>query len=117
MQQQNRESIQSIEFIVDALITRINGNEPVSAGEWLDAAMKVNVLMGNLDDALVEAEMAVNQLFASYIAGDMSVAKAKVLRDASVEYKNFIELRAAKERINGMIMLAKKRVGLQTFDY
>lgn len=89
---------------------------PVTPSLWLDGAIKVTALLGNLDDDLIEANMACNRLLATLIEDGGSVALAKVKMNATDDYRYFLKLKAEREKVEQFIMLAKKRCSLQSFD-
>lgn len=105
----------TIDQILTYVEEKVEQKIPFSPAAYLDLAHKMTALMGNLDDELIQAKMKVNRRMAE-IAKEESVAKAKILVQAEVEYENFLKLDAKREQAAEFIRLAKKRVELQSFD-
>lgn len=83
---------------------------PVPPSAYLDAATKMTVLLEDLDEDIVEAEMAVNRAVRDYMLEDESAASAKIMVRATPEYGKLLRLNAKKERVMAFCQLAKKRV-------
>lgn len=97
------------EKIIQNLEKKVQNNEPISPGYWIEAALRVNQLSGDLDNELANYEAQMNSIEAEYIKQDMPASKAKVLAKSQIEYKVYLEKKALKKRIEEWIMLAKKR--------
>lgn len=105
----------TIDTILDYVEDKVAHHIPFSPSAFLDLAHRMTALMGNLDDSLIDARMKVNkQMMALVETG--SVAKAKVIVEASDEFREYLKLEAKRERAAEFIRLAKKRVELQSFD-
>lgn len=106
----------TIDTIIDGLKKRIEGNQPISPGEWLDKASELNVLLMNLEDELIKAEMAVNISMATLMTGGATAAHAKTMTKGMDEYRTYLTLKAKKEHVIEFVRLAKKRVELAHWD-
>lgn len=106
----------SLDSIVQELKERVLKQEPIAPSQYLDAAVNINLLSLDLDDDLVNAEMAVNELRAKAIQEGMTASAAKIHVEATQEYKNYLTLKAKRERITELVRLAKKRVELSRWD-
>lgn len=110
------EELTTVEKILAYVEDQVAHKVPFSAGAYLDLAQKMISLMGNLDDSLIEANMAVNKKKCEFIENGDSAAKAEIKVEATEEYAAFRRLKARRERAQEFIMLAKKRVELQSYD-
>src|ERR1035437_6408221 len=106
--------IATIDTIMDYFQKAAEEKIPVTPSLWLDGAIKIIALLGNLDDTLIEAKFATMSLLAKLIEEGGSVSLAKVKMNATEAYKTFLKLEAKRERIAEFIMLAKKRCSLQS---
>jgi len=107
----------SIDSIIEDLRSRIESNQPISPGEWLDRASELNVLLMNLEDELISSEMAVNVSMATLMTGGATAAHAKTMTKGMDEYRKFLILKAKKEHVIEFVRLAKKRVELAHWDH
>lgn len=82
---------------------------------WVEAAMKLNVLIGNETDKLYELQQQVADLKVTHITTDekRNVSKAKVFTEASNVYKDMKKQEAKVERIQEFIRLAKIQARLR----
>ncbi len=94
----------------------VQNKNPIPPSLWLDGAIKLAALMGNLDDELIEAKMSVNKSTASKVESGQSVAKATIMTEAEDIQEFYLKLKAKREQVEQFIMLAKKRCSLQSFD-
>lgn len=106
----------TIDSITGFLRGKIETKDPISPSLWLDAAQKINVLLQDLDEAVVEAEIAKNVLQSTYMEDGDSAAKSKVKTEASEPYRAYLLLKAKRERAIEFIRIAKKRVEVQHWD-
>jgi len=106
----------TIDSIIEDLKKRIDGGMPISPGEWLDSASCLNVLLMNLEDELIEAEMKVNSGMAGKMEEGATAAHAKTIIKGTDEYKTYLKLKAKKEHVIEFVRLAKKRVELARWD-
>ena len=88
---------------------RAEGGIPTSAAEFLDGAAKLAVLLQDLDEELVLAEMAVNRAVNGFMGAGNSAAAAKAQAKALPEYEVLLRLQAKRERISAFIQIAKRR--------
>lgn len=106
----------TINTIMNQFETWVQGKNPIPPSLWLDGAIKMAALMGNLDDELIEAKMAVNRSIAAKVESGDSVAKATILTEAEEIQGEYLKKKAKREQVEQFIMLAKKRCSLQSFD-
>jgi len=89
---------------------------PVSSAIYLDGCQKIVALLGNFDDDLVEAELVYRRLRSGFIEDGKSAAEAEARTKASDAYRDYLKLRAKRDRIEQFILLSKKRVGLESWE-
>lgn len=92
---------------------RVRNHEPVAPSMWIEGSLKVNALMQNFNETLIEAEMRYRRTRAAYIEEGQTAAAAESKAKASDVYEDFLRLKAEKERISEFIMLSKKYVTAQ----
>lgn len=112
----NIADMQTLDGIVLELQRRVLNGEPIAPSQYLDAAVNINLLSLDLDVELVNAEMSVNLLRDREIQAGKTAAAAKALMMATEEYRNYLILKAKRERITELVRLAKKRVELSRWD-
>jgi len=103
----------NVQQIMQNLERKVLNNEPISPGYWCESALRVNQLSGDLDNLLAAYEAQMNEIEAEYLKQDVSAAKAKVLAKAEINYKDYLEKKAFKKRIEEWIRLAKKRASIE----
>ena len=99
----------NIEEIMKNIENRVINNEPISASDWVEVALRVNTLLSDKDNliACYEAEMANAE--AELVEKGETSSKAKILRTRAVDYKKYLELKGELKRIDEFIKLAKRR--------
>lgn len=105
-----------IQTILSELSEKVKNNHPISVSQWIDAASHLNLLMLEVEDELVKAEMEVNRLVTKHLEQNMPVAKAKALAKGTDAYGNYLSLKGLKETVIETVRLSKKRVEMETWD-
>ena len=107
----------TLDGIIEWMKVQVENKNPIAASTWLDAAAKLNLLLLDLDDLLVDAEMEVNKLTHEFLlVPGATVASSKTAVRSSDAYGKLLKLKAKKERVTEFIRLAKKRTELQAWD-
>jgi hypothetical protein len=101
--------MQTIDSIMTSIENKVINNEPVSAAYWCEAAIRINALIGDLDNRIAKYEAEILHIEAEFIKDDMPASKAKILAKDSIDYRDYLELKAKREKVSEFIMLAKKR--------
>ena len=106
----------TIDSILEDMETRVAENQPVSPVQWLEGAISINALKGNLDDNIAdfEANLAIRE--AEYIEMDNSAVTAKILAKKDVDYEGYLKAKAKEKRITEFLRLAKKRSMINEFS-
>ena len=105
-----------IDTILSEFKLRVMKDEPISAGEWIDAAARVNALKGTLDNEVIAAEMNYNRIKSAYLLENKPNAQADTLARSSNEYQYFKELKAKQDRVIEFIRIAKARSKINEFN-
>lgn len=107
----------NIDTILEWFKEQIENKQPVGAGNFLDGAFKLNILLEDLDNEIVGHETALSYIRADYIKDGKSVAQAQRLAEATEDFTKLRYLKAKKDRVVEFIKLSKKRVENQYHDY
>lgn len=105
-----------IDDIISWFRIQIENNNPIPPSKWLDEAMKLNVLLEDVDEQWAFARLSVNQLKAHGIEDGLPASTAKIKAEATAEYKVMLDLEAKRDRIQEFIRLAKKRATLKEWE-
>lgn len=105
--------------IMDWLRKQVEEKNPVSPLQFLEAAVKLEALMGNETDKLADAEHAVSVLKLSYLKSQdkRNVSEAKAFVEASEEHLLARKQRGRVDQIKEFVMLAKKYATLKSEEY
>ncbi len=107
----------TVTTIIDAMKGWVENKQTVSPHLWLDASAKLNVLRGDLDDALYTLEHNIAIERASLLSEpEMTVAKAKTFIEARPEFMESKKLRAKIKQVEEFIRIAKKFATLKDND-
>jgi len=106
----------TIDSILEYIENAVSEKQPLSPAIWLDAASKLNALLGSFDDEFIQAEMAYRKLRASYLEQGKSAAHGETVSKASPEYELFLKYKARKDQIERLIQISKKRTDQKFFD-
>lgn len=93
--------------IINYLQSKIENKEPIDPSTWLDGAMKLSILVGDEQDLLYDLQQQVAQEKVRHILEGSSVAKAKVMSEATEVYKQAKKQEAKIETIFENIRLSK----------
>lgn len=93
--------------VSDALKTAILNNQVIGPHEFIDAAQKMNSLLGDEHAKLYDLQQKVAQMKAELIANGDKATTATIKVDASDTYKEFCLQKAYIGRIEEHIRLAK----------
>jgi len=105
------------ETIISWLKEQVETKSSISPNLYIDAAQKLNVLLSDEDIKLFDCQQKVAQLKVGYINQGYSVAKAKVIVEASDDYKEYCLQKAKIERIVEFIRIAKLQGRMQQEEY
>jgi len=106
----------TLDGIIAELRQKVEKGEPIAPSQYLDYAANINLLVLDLDEDLVKAECAVNEMTSKMVLQGQNVSAAKVHVKASVSYAKYLTLKAKRERVGELVRIAKKRVELSRWD-
>jgi len=96
----------------------VENKEPITADRWLEAAAKMNVLRGELDDNLFRIEHDLAVAKANLLAsGDMTSAKADAVIKADDRYLMMRKANAQIKQLEEFIRIAKKQASLKNEEF
>lgn len=108
--------MEKIEEIILDLQNRVEKNYPISPASWCEAAVRIEILATNLDDKLAMYESTMESEEARLLGeGDITSAKAKTMAKLSINYIEYLKLKAKIKRINSFIITARKRSQISEF--
>lgn len=102
---------------MEALEKAVKEKKVLSPAEWLDQALKLNVLRSEDDDKLFELESDVAKKKKEFIEGGMSVSQAKVYAEAEDIYKQMRKQKAFCDQITEFVKIAKRQAGIKEGEY
>lgn len=108
--------------IIDFLQERVENKEPIHASIWLDAAQKLNILIGDEHDLLFDLQQQVANMKVRYYEdikeGEKpNVSKAKMYIETSDVYREMNKQKAKISRIEEFIRIAKIQARLKDTEY
>lgn len=106
----------TIDGILDWFQDAVERKMPVSSAIYLDGCQKLVALLGNFDDSLIEAELAYRRLRSGFIEDGKSAAESEARAKASDAYRDYLKLKAKRDRITEFILLGKARLKLPVWD-
>jgi len=95
------------DIIINYLQNQVEQKLPIDPGTFLDAAEKLNILLGDEHEELFSLAQKCAIIKADKILEGKSVAMAKALLEASDDYRHMLSQKAKIERIVEFIRLAK----------
>lgn len=97
----------TIDTILDSLQIWVEDRQPIGANVWVDAAAKMTVLVGDIQDELFTLEQKIAQKKLEFIESGDSVAKAKVKVESLDEYVESRKLLAKIDRVTELVRISK----------
>lgn len=103
------ENLVTVDSILGAFNEWVTNKKVIDPHLWLDAAQKLNVLLENEHDKLFEIQQFLAVHRKILIEQGSTVAKAKLMIEATDEYRNYCKQKAKIERIIEFIRISKQR--------
>lgn len=97
----------TVDTITGWIKEQVENKQPINPSLWVEASMKLNVLLGDEQNKLFDIQQQVADLRKLRIESGDTVSKAKVYIEATNEYKDMCKQRAKIERAVEMIRIAK----------
>ncbi len=103
---ENKKLVDS-DIILNWITERIKNKQPIGPGEYLDAAVKLNMLLADEQENLYNYWQIVSELKVKAMEAGDTAAKANIKINASEENKQYLIQKARIDRIVEMIRLSK----------
>lgn len=105
--------------IIEYLQQAVEKKMPIPPAMWMDAAQKLNVLLGNEHELLFQLQQAVAQMRLNYLEKDPkhNVSAAKVEVEASNAYRGYQLQKAKCGRIEEFVRIAKVQAKLANNEW
>ena len=101
------QSVVTTESIITWMTEQIENKNPIDPNMWMDASLKLNVLLQGEQEKLFEIEQEVALLKKTLLEDGKTVAYAKVMIEATDEMKSMKIQKAKIERCIEFIRLSK----------
>ena len=111
----------TLKEIMDTKEKQVQDNFPISSSDWVDSALQVNALKGDIDNLIAMYEGCMADLECLKVAEDITPPKAKILcKMAKIEYSGkeinyteYLKLKAYQKRVAKFISLAESRARIR----
>lgn len=109
----------TVDTILDYLKESVEQKRALDSHTWVDAALKLNVLVGDEHDKLFELQQVVSKKKVELLESDSkrNVSAVKVLIEASDDYKYMKKQDARINQIEEFIRIAKLQARLKDNEY
>ncbi|MHA1401636.1 MAG: hypothetical protein ACTSQE_14900 [Candidatus Heimdallarchaeaceae archaeon] len=106
------------QIIIDTMKSWVEDKEPISPAKYVEAAAKLNVLIGDENDLLYSLEHFLAIKKRDLLSEEnMTVAKANSYIEALDEYKEYRIQGARIKQIQEFIRIAKKQATITSEEY
>jgi hypothetical protein len=109
----NKEKLREI---MDEMTKRVLEDTPIMPSSWVESALRINALRGELDNELIAYEMIINDNVANLINEGKTGTVAEKMSKTGETYKKYLELRAELKRVDEYIRLAKRRAVIGEYN-
>lgn len=99
--------------IIETMKVWVENKQVIPPSKWIDAALKLNVLMGDDIDQLCELESEVARAKVMEIENGAKISEANVRTQAGDLYKQYRKKQAYVKGIEEFIRIAKKQATLR----
>ena len=107
---------EKLKEIMEDMTNRVLNDTPIMPSSWVESALRINALRGEMDNELIAYEMIINESVANSISQGNSAAIAEKSCKIGETYKKYLELKAELKRIDEYIRLAKRRAVIGEFN-
>lgn len=107
------------DFILETLQGFIENKSPIAPSAWVDAASKLNVLLGQEHDKLADLKSEVANIKLTYLQEDpkRNVSAAKMKTESEPKYTEMMKQEMKVSRIEEFIRIAKLRGRLSEGEF
>lgn len=116
----NKDQLQkqvNTDVILDFLKESVRNKDMIDAHTWVDAAQKLNVLIGDEHDILFDLQQQIAQKRVELMEKGKNVSQAKLMVEALDVYREMSRQRARIEQIEEMIRIAKLQARLKDNEH
>lgn len=103
--------------IINWITEQVETKQTIDPNTFFDAAVKLNVLLGDEQEKLFRFQQECAKLKGEYILDGKSVAMAKVLVEATDSYREMLNQKAKIERVIETIRIAKLSARIRYEEY
>ena len=111
------ENLTTPDSIIEYLKDKVEQRIPIAPTVWLNAAQKLNVLLGNENDREAELFQSARKIMIAGIEEGKSVAESKARMEATDLYKEYNKQKAKISQIEEFIRLAKAQSRVRNEEY
>jgi hypothetical protein len=111
------EKLVTIDTILDFLKQCVESKVPVSPSLWVDAALKMQVLLGDEHDKFINLKHEIAVFKEKCMAEGATAAHAKVQAESLETYSHMLKQEARIGRIEEMSRIAKLQARLKDSEY
>lgn len=101
------ENLVTTDKIIDWITEQVENKQPIDPHLWLEASMKLNVLLQTEQEKLFELEQVVALAKAMHLEQGKSVGYAKTMIESTDQYKLARKQKAKIDRVIEFIRLSK----------
>lgn len=100
---------EKLKEIMEEMTQRVLDDTPISPSSWVESALRINALRGEMDNELIAYEMLIGDKIAELINEGKTGTVAEKLAKTGETYRKYLELKAELKVIDEFIRLAKRR--------
>jgi len=109
----NKEKLREI---MEEMTKRVLEDIPISPSSWVESALRINALRGEMDNELIAYELLVGDKIAELINEGKTGTVAEKLAKTGETYKKYLELKAELKRVDEYVRLAKRRAVIGEYN-
>ena len=98
------------------MTNRVLEDIPISPSSWVESALRINALRGEMDNELIAYELLVGDKIAELINEGKTGTVAEKLAKTGETYKKYLELKAELKRVDEYVRLAKRRAVIGEYN-
>lgn len=109
----------TVDTILDFLKEAVESKAPIAPSTWIDAAMKLNVLLGDENDKLYDLQQKVALIRLGFLTSQnkVNVSEAKLRTEVTDEYKQYHKQKARIAQIEEQIRIAKVQARVRDTEF
>lgn len=109
----NKEKLREI---MEEMTQRVLDDTPIMPSSWVESALRINALRGELDNELIAYELLIGDKIAELINEGKTGTVAEKLAKTGETYRKYLELRAELRRVDEFVRLAKRRAVIGEYN-